>query len=142
MEDIARSQHTEHNTEQQTVQQGQYGNGNGLHQRRQHQIHPAHVQMRQLPEDHTDIGHTREQLGPIDTQIDQAEPDKKINARPEQKAKRRELGRKNYKTDKLKGKAYRKGKDLCHTAKGLRYKSRSANRGSKSDTAGDRNARG
>lgn len=71
-----------------------------------------------------------------------AETDKKINARPEQKAKRRELGRKNYKTDKLKGKAYRKGKDLCHTAKGLRYKSRSANRGSKSDTAGDRNARG
>lgn len=65
-----------------------------------------------------------------------AETDKKINARPEQKAKRRELGRKNYKTDKL------KGKDLCHTAKGLRYKSRSANRGSKSDTAGDRNARG
>ena len=56
-----------------------------------------------------------------------AETDKKINARPEQKAKRRELGRKNYKTDKLKGKAYRKGKDLCHTAKGLRYKSRSAN---------------
>ena len=49
-----------------------------------------------------------------------AETDKKINARPEQKAKRRELGRKNYKTDKLKGKAYRKGKDLCHTAKGLR----------------------
>ena len=38
-----------------------------------------------------------------------AETDKKINARPEQKAKRRELGRKNYKTDKLKGKAYRKG---------------------------------
>lgn len=30
-----------------------------------------------------------------------AETDKKINARPEQKAKRRELGRKNYKTDKL-----------------------------------------
>ena len=38
-----------------------------------------------------------------------AETGKKINARPEQKAKRRELGRKNYKTDKLKGKAYRKG---------------------------------
>lgn len=37
-------------------------------------------------------------------------------ARPEQKAKRRELDRKNYKTDKLKG-------------KGLKYKSRSANRG-------------
>ena len=53
-----------------------------------------------------------------------------------------EARKKKAETDKLKGKAYRKGKDLCHTAKGLRYKSRSANRGSKSDTAGDRNARG
>lgn len=71
-----------------------------------------------------------------------AKTDKKINARPEQKAKRRELGRKNYKTDKLRGKVFRKGKDLAHTVKGLVYKSRSANRGSKSDTAGDRRARG
>lgn len=71
-----------------------------------------------------------------------AATDKKINARPEQKAKRRELGKKNYKTDKTKGKSYRKGKDLAHTVKGLRYKSRSANRGSKSDTQGDKNARG
>lgn len=68
--------------------------------------------------------------------------DKRINARPEQKAKRRELGRKNYRTDKLRGKAYRKGKDLSHTVRGLRYKSRSANRGSKGDTPGDRRARG
>ena len=68
--------------------------------------------------------------------------DKKINSRPEQKAKRRELGRKNYETDKRKGKAYRKGKDLAHTVKGLRYKSRSANRGSKTDQPGDRRARG
>lgn len=68
--------------------------------------------------------------------------DKKINARPEQKAKRRELGRKNYETDKKKGKSWRKGKDLCHTKNGLRYKPRSVNRGSKTDTKGDRNARG
>lgn len=68
--------------------------------------------------------------------------DKKINARPEQKAKRRELGRKNYETDKKKGKDWRKGKDLSHTSKGLRYKSVKANRGSKSDTKGDRRARG
>ena len=32
-----------------------------------------------------------------------AKKDKEINARPEQKAKRRELGRKNYETDKKKG---------------------------------------
>lgn len=70
------------------------------------------------------------------------ETDKKINARPEQKAKRRELGRKNYETDKRKGKSWRKEKDLSHTKNGLRYKSRSKNRGSKSDTKGDRNARG
>lgn len=68
--------------------------------------------------------------------------DRKINARPEQKAKRRELGRKNYETDKKKGKGWRKGKDLSHTSKGLRYKSVKANRGSKSDTKGDRRARG
>ena len=38
-----------------------------------------------------------------------AETDKKINARPEQKAKRRELGRKNYKTDKIEGKGLSEG---------------------------------
>ena len=67
---------------------------------------------------------------------------KRINARPEQKARRRELGRKNYETDKKYGKSYRKGKDLSHTKNGLRYKDRSANRGSKTDQKGDRNARG
>lgn len=71
-----------------------------------------------------------------------AETDKKINARPEQKAKRRELGRKNYETDKKKGKKWRKGKDLAHTKNGLRYKDMKANRGSKSDSRGDKNARG
>lgn len=71
-----------------------------------------------------------------------AKTDKKINARPEQKAKRRELARKNYQHDKKYGKASRRGKDLSHTKNGLRYKSVSANRGSKSDTKGDSNARG
>lgn len=68
--------------------------------------------------------------------------DKKINARPEQKAKRRELGEKNYEHDKKYGKSSRNGKDLSHTSSGLKYKPSSTNRGSKSDTKGDRNARG
>lgn len=34
------------------------------------------------------------------------------------------------------------GKDLAHTKNGLRLKSVKANRGSKSDTQGDKNARG
>jgi len=59
--------------------------------------------------------------------------DKKINARPEQKAKRRELGRKNYKTDKTKGKSYRKGKDYDHATK--RYVSSSVNRGRRGEGA-------
>ena len=49
---------------------------------------------------------------------------------------------KNYETDKKKGKGWRKGKDCSHTKNGLRYKSVKANRGSKSDTKGDKNARG
>jgi len=69
-----------------------------------------------------------------------AATDKKINARPEQKAKRRELGKKRY-ADKKKGKKI-DGKDLSHTKNGMRYKSVKANRGSTSDTAGDRRARG
>ena len=71
-----------------------------------------------------------------------AKKDKEINSRPEQLAKRRELAKKNYWTDKRKGKKNRKGKDLAHTVKGLRYKSVKANRGSNSDTKGDKNARG
>ena len=46
------------------------------------------------------------------------------------------------KTTKRKGKGWRKGKDCSHTKNGLRYKSVKANRGSKSDTKGDKNARG
>lgn len=68
--------------------------------------------------------------------------DKEFNKKPEQKAKRAELKRENERHDKKYGKASRIGKDLSHTANGLVYKSRSANRGSKSDSAGDRRARG
>lgn len=71
-----------------------------------------------------------------------AATDKKVNARPAQKAKRAELGRKNYKHDKTAGAGSRAGKDLSHTKAGTRYKSVKANRGAKSDTAGDRRARG
>ena len=67
---------------------------------------------------------------------------KKINKRPDQMAKRRELGKANYAHDKKHGKAKRRGKDLAHTKNGLRYKDSSKNRGSRSDTQGDRNARG
>lgn len=68
--------------------------------------------------------------------------DTEFNKKPEQKKKRAELKRENEQHDKKYGKASRKGKDLSHTSNGLVYKSVSANRGSKSDTAGDRRARG
>lgn len=68
--------------------------------------------------------------------------DKEFNKKPEQKEKRAELKRENERHDKKYGKASRAGKDLSHTSHGLVYKSTSANRGSKSDSAGDRRARG
>jgi len=68
--------------------------------------------------------------------------DKKINSRPEQKEKRRELSRKNREHDKKYGKSSRKGKDLSHTSSGLKYKKSSTNRGSKKDSPGDKRARG
>lgn len=71
-----------------------------------------------------------------------AKTDKKINARPEQRARRSELGSANYAHDKKYGKSSRKGKDLSHTSSGLKYKPSSVNRGSKSDSKGDKNARG
>lgn len=67
---------------------------------------------------------------------------KQYNKQPEQVEKRVELITKNREHDKKYGKASRRGKDLSHTKNGLVYKSRSANRGSKSDMAGDRRARG
>lgn len=70
------------------------------------------------------------------------EYDAKFNQKKEQVEKRVELKRENREHDKKYGKASRDGKDLSHTSKGLVYKKSSVNRGSKSDTAGDRRARG
>lgn len=70
------------------------------------------------------------------------EYDTKFESKPAQVKKRVELKRENAEHDRKYGKASRSGKDLSHTSHGLVYKSRSANRGSKSDTAGDRRARG
>lgn len=64
------------------------------------------------------------------------------NKKASVKEKRAELARHNRAHDKKYGKASRAGKDCSHTKYGLVYKSRSANRGSKTDTAGDRRARG
>lgn len=71
-----------------------------------------------------------------------AEYDKEYNKKPEQREKRSELTQINREHDKKYGKASRNGKDASHTSHGIVYKSVHANRGSKSDTAGDRRARG
>lgn len=68
--------------------------------------------------------------------------DTEFNSKPEQVKKRGELKKANAEHDKKYGKASRRGKDLSHTSRGLVYKKSSVNRGSKSDTAGDRRARG
>ena len=70
------------------------------------------------------------------------EYDKKFNAQKEQREKRGELIQHNREHDKKYGKASREGKDASHTSHGIVYKKSSVNRGSKSDTAGDRRARG
>lgn len=64
--------------------------------------------------------------------------DTKINARPEQRKKRSEL----VKARKKLGIYGKGGKDVGHTKNGLRLQSVKSNRGSKSNTAGDRRARG
>ena len=68
-----------------------------------------------------------------------AKYDKKLNARPEQKKKRAEANQANRKS-----KIARKGDglDASHTKNGIVFKKASVNRGSKSDSKGDRNARG
>lgn len=71
-----------------------------------------------------------------------AEYDKRLNARPEQVAKRVELNRVNRLHDERFGKQSREGKDASHTSRGIVYKPSSVNRGSSTDTAGDRRARG
>ncbi len=68
--------------------------------------------------------------------------DTEFNKKPSQQRKRAELAKANREHDKKYGKASRKGKDLSHTSRGLVYKSKSANRGSKTDSPGDRRSRG
>jgi hypothetical protein len=66
--------------------------------------------------------------------------DKKINERPEQVKKRTEC---NKKRSKLKSKGVDvRGKDVSHTSQGLKLKSVKANRGNKTDSKGDKKARG
>ncbi|MGL4582303.1 MAG: hypothetical protein ACRCVU_04895 [Flavobacterium sp.] len=66
--------------------------------------------------------------------------DKKFNAKPEQRKKRSELKVHNERADR-RG-VDRTGKDASHTKNGIVYKKSSVNRGSKSDSPGDRRARG
>lgn len=68
--------------------------------------------------------------------------DTEFNKKPSQVKKRAELAKANREHDKKYGKSSRNGKDLSHTSHGLVYKPSSVNRGSKTDTAGDRRARG
>lgn len=68
--------------------------------------------------------------------------DTRFESSPVQKAKRRELARHNAAHDKKYGAVSRKGMDASHTKSGIRYKLSSVNRGSKTDMAGDRRARG
>jgi len=66
--------------------------------------------------------------------------DKKFGASPEQIKHRAET---NKKRAELKKKGVNvKGKDVSHTKSGLKLKSVNKNRGSKTDSAGDRRARG
>lgn len=69
-----------------------------------------------------------------------AATDTKINARPEQVKKRVEANSARRKA-KAAGKNVT-GKDASHTKNGIVFKKSSVNRGSKSDSAGDRKSRG
>lgn len=75
-----------------------------------------------------------------DARKKKAEVDKKINARPEQVQKRVEAN-KARREAKANGKDVR-GKDASHTKNGIVFKKSSVNRGSKSDSAGDKRSRG
>ena len=66
--------------------------------------------------------------------------DKELNAKPEQVKKRMECNNARRKA-KTNGKDVN-GKDASHTENGIVFKSTKANRGSKSDSKGDKNARG
>lgn len=66
--------------------------------------------------------------------------DTEINKRPEQVKKRVEANAARAKAKKA-GKNV-EGKDASHTKNGIVFKKSSVNRGSKGDSAGDKNARG
>ena len=66
--------------------------------------------------------------------------DKKFASSDEQKKHRADCNRERAKAKK-RG-VNLKGKDIAHTSSGIKIKSIKANRGSKSDTQGDRKARG
>lgn len=67
---------------------------------------------------------------------------KEFNKKPEQRAKRAELSKINREHQKSgKGKVG-DGKDVSHTKRGVVLKPATVNRGSKSDTSGDKRARG
>jgi hypothetical protein len=65
--------------------------------------------------------------------------DKKFNKKPEQRKKRADLNKENRKRGDY---GNGDGMDLSHTKSGLVKKKASVNRASKSDTAGDKRARG
>lgn len=75
-----------------------------------------------------------------DARKKKAATDKKINARPEQVKKRVEANAARRKA-KAAGKNVT-GKDASHTKNGIVFKDSSKNRGSSSDSAGDKRARG
>lgn len=66
---------------------------------------------------------------------------KDFNKKPEQVKKRVELNRENAKNHAAGKTRVGDGKDVSHTKSGLRLKTASVNRGSNSDSPGDRRAR-
>lgn len=68
--------------------------------------------------------------------------EKRFDSSYSQNAKRMELARHNSEHDKKYGTASRNGKDASHTKSCIRNKPSSVNRGSKTDKAVDRMARG
>jgi hypothetical protein len=71
-----------------------------------------------------------------------AKYDKEFNKKPEQRAKRSELSVKRRRMIKDGEIKKNDDRDLSHTKNGLVLKHKSTNRGSKSDTNGDKRARG
>ena len=68
--------------------------------------------------------------------------DKRNDARPERRARRAELTKINREYQKSGRGKVGDGKDASHTKNGIVLKPASVNRGSKTDTSGDRRARG